>query len=183
MSQESVVRVSSRLSTYTIECRRRAMAQASNPTYTSLRSLEPFPSFAKCPHENSVPSSYYRQRSEGVSSPARHWCLLGEITDSRVFGRLRLWVRDKEGEIVPVYFHLDTVSTERPFARIIEPGVGLPDHPNVPAHLISNGNTIAILYAQRHNFMDMTTGLRIEDGGAVQALQFADTALTASKVD
>jgi hypothetical protein len=42
-----------------------------------------------------------------------------------------------------------------------------PVHPNIPEPLTEEGNTIAILYAEQHNFMDGTIGFRIEDANRV----------------
>ena len=143
------------------------MAARSKPTYTDLRDTRAFPSFGSCPDENDVPDVYYRESRDGVYSPSRHWCFLGEIIDNSALFRLRLSVLDKEGGTVPVAFHLDR---DRPAFRVIEPSriEEKPDHRNLPHDLIDNGNTIAVLYAQQHFFADGTTGFRIEDADFVQ---------------
>ena len=84
------------------------------------------------------------------------------------FIRLRLWVQDKDGETIPIAFHLD--HRDRPMFRVIQPEEAdiKPDHPNLPIHLIEKGNTIAVLYGQRHPFFDGTVGFRIEDADFVQ---------------
>jgi len=131
---------------------------------TSLRDEQAFPSFQKCPHENGVPATYYRQSEVGAYHPIRHWCFLGEITDKLVFIRLCLTVKDKRGQKVSANFHLDSVGGPRMFT----PGMSnFPVHPNIPQSL-TEGNTIAILYAQQHNFMDGSIGFRIEEADFVQ---------------
>jgi hypothetical protein len=134
--------------------------------HTNLRDELAFPSFSYCPHENDIPYAYYRGRGDGVFAPKRHWCFLGEITDKLVFNRLCLRVKDRRGEVVPANFHLDQ---SRPFMRIFTPGMSnFPVHRNVPESLADKGNTMAILYAQQHNFFDGTIGFRIEDADQVQ---------------
>jgi hypothetical protein len=118
----------------------------------------------KCPHEDDIPDFYYRPRANGMYAPVRHWCFLGEITAKMVFNRLCLTVRDREGVEVPANFHLDGGGT-----RVFTPGMSnFPTHPNVPEPLVKEGNTIAILYGQRHFFMDGSVGFRIEDADLVQ---------------
>ena len=131
---------------------------------THLRDERAFPSFRECPHENDIPYSYYREREDGVYTPTRHWCFLGEITGKLVFNRLCLWVKDKEGEEVSANFHLGPQGM-----RTFTPGMSnFPVHRNVPESLTDEGNTIAILYGQQHDFMDGSVGFRIEDADQVQ---------------
>jgi hypothetical protein len=60
--------------------------------------------------------------------------------------------------------------------RVFEPGMGnFPTHRNVPEALVKDGNTIAILYAEQHPFMDMTVGFRIEDADLVQVIYIGDS--------
>ena len=141
------------------------MSESSGPTSTKLQDKQAFPSFEECPHENDVPYTYYREREDGVYSPIRHWCFLGEITHRMVFNRLCLTVKDKRGDEVPANFHLNPPE----FMRMFTPGMSnFPVHPNIPKSLTEEGNTIAILYAQQHNFMDGSIGFRIENGAQVQ---------------
>eukprot|EP00397_Hematodinium_sp_SG-2012_P057228 GEMP01071326.1.p1 GENE.GEMP01071326.1~~GEMP01071326.1.p1 ORF type:complete len:251 (+),score=45.52 GEMP01071326.1:83-835(+) len=83
----------------------------------------------------------------------RHWCFLGEITHMLTLGRLRLFTRTKFGEEVGVHFHLD--SAQLPWLRCL---AGL----MIPPENISVGNTLAILYAERHQFLDGSVGIRQE---------------------
>ena len=134
---------------------------------TSLQDGLAFPSFEECPHRDGVPYTYYRNNEDGVYSPIRHWCFLGEITHRLVFHRLCLTVKDRRGQEVSANFHLDSDGAS--MFRTFTPGMSnFPNHPNIPESLTEKGNTIAILYAQRHNFMDGSIGFRIEEAGFVQ---------------
>ncbi|KAI9458204.1 hypothetical protein BJY52DRAFT_1149907 [Lactarius psammicola] len=135
------------------------------PTSTSLRDEKAFPLFRECPHESDIPYAYYREREAGVYAPIRHWCFLGEITKSVVFTRLCLNVKDRRGDEVTAAFYLDSHQIGGAFT----PGMSnFPVHRNVPKSLTTKGNTIAILYAQQHDFADGSNGFRIEDADQVQ---------------
>ena len=135
--------------------------------HTSLQDRQAFPSFENCPHEDDVPITYYRQREVGVFHPIRHWCFLGEITHRLVFNRLCLWVKDRRGQEISANFHLN--SDRAPGFRMFTPGMSnFPNHPNIPESLTEEGNTIAILYGQQHDFMDGSIGFRIEEADLVQ---------------
>jgi len=137
------------------------MEERRAPTSTSLRDERAFPSFSECPHENDIRSAYYSaDPEEGVMVPIRNWCYLGEITEREAFTRLRLTVKDKEGDEVITGFYLDSGSSGGVF--------DLPVHPNVPLSLTNKGNTIAILYAKQYNFFDGSIGFRLEDAKHVQ---------------
>jgi hypothetical protein len=147
-------------------------------TKHSLRDDKAFPSFMNCPHENFINELYYRPDQDGVFSAARHWCFLGEITDKMVFNRLCLTVKDKDNLQVPANFHLDS-----PGMRTFAPGMSnFPVHRNVPQALVDNGNTIAILYAQQHPFMDGSFGFRIEDADVVQVWIFLKEKIEREKI-
>jgi hypothetical protein len=134
---------------------------------TSLQDRQAFPSFEECPHRDGVPETYYSDKEDGVYRPIRHWCFLGEITHKLVFNRLCLTVKDRRGQEVSANFHLN--SDGGPTFRTFTPGMSnFPNHPNIPQPLTEKGNTIAILYGQRHNFMDGSIGFRIEDADFVQ---------------
>ena len=136
------------------------MTERLAPTCTNLQDEQAFPSFSQCPHEDESPYDYYRDREDGVFPPTRHWCYLGEITERVHITHLRLTVKDRKGDDVITAFYLDQASQlESPTS---------PVHPNVPMSLTNKGNTIAILYAQRHDFLDRTVGFRIEDADQVQ---------------
>ena len=58
--------------------------------------------------------------------------------------RLRLIVRDKSGNTVPIAFHTKDRGTE--LESEVQPR-----------------QTVAVLYALQHRFLDLTTGIRLED--------------------
>ena len=75
--------------------------------------------------------------------PEKHWCFLAEVIDVEYILRLRLVVQDKSGTTVPIAFHTEGRGTE--FASEVQPG-----------------QTVAVLYALQHGFLDFTTGIRLE---------------------
>jgi hypothetical protein len=133
---------------------------------TSLQDRQAFPSFEECPHRDGVPETYYSDKEDGVYRPIRHWCFLGEITDKLVFNRLCLTVKDRRGQEVPANFHLDQWRSI--YENLHTWNVQLPRPSQYAQSLTEKGNTMAILYAQQHNFMDGTIGFRIEDADQVQ---------------
>ena len=102
-----------------------------------------FPSFRACPDENSIDLACYQSENGFSFHPHKHWCLLAEIVYVEYFIRLRLIVRDRSGEKLPVAFHLDN-----------EDELDLSD--------FQIGSVVAILYAHQHGFLDMTVGVRQE---------------------
>jgi hypothetical protein len=140
-----------------------ATTDGAQPTYTPLLNPLAFPPLISCPHDRVMGSPYYDRASVTV----RNWCFLGEIVDIGGLGRLRLDVRDREGITARIYFYLDQLS---PRVRVfIDDGITDPGHPNVPMDLVKVGNTIAVLYAQQHTWLEASSvGIRIEDGDLVQ---------------
>ena len=132
------------------------------PTSTNLQNEQAFPSFSGCPGEHIISDTYYRDREDrpDVYLPIRHWCYLGEITERVVITRLCLTVKDRKGDKVVASFYLDSQEPGRMFEY--------PVHRNVPKSLTNKGNTIAILYAEQHSFLDGSVGFRIEDADRVQ---------------
>ncbi|KAH8754747.1 hypothetical protein F5883DRAFT_397548, partial [Diaporthe sp. PMI_573] len=113
--------------------------------YVNFRNDEKFPIFAGLPGENDINLTFY-DAADGFSYiPRKHWCFLAEIIDIESLFRVKLIVQDKAGATVPVAFHTDGRGTE--FA---------------PSQLRS-GYTVAILYAHRHSFLDLTIGIRQEE--------------------
>lgn len=134
--------------------------------YTSLRNPLVFPSFVACPHEYTFSSTYYLQCGP---PPARHWCFFGEIENIFGIGRLGLDVKDKENNIVRIYFYLDRLPSTVVELAFEDTGILYPQHLNLPRHHIRKGNTIAVLYAKQHPWKaEPSTGIRIEDGDTVQ---------------
>jgi hypothetical protein len=116
--------------------------------YANFRNEESFPTFAGLPGDNDINLAFYNTTDGYHYTPRKHWCFLAEITDIEQFLRVKLTVRDKAGATVPVAFHTDGRGTE--FAQL------------QPRH------TIAILYAQQHGFLDLTTGIRQEEYNGIK---------------
>lgn len=77
-------------------------------------------------------------------SASRHWCFLGEIITYNFFSRLVLHVHDRAGRSLLIAFYTDDAGT-------------------LMGDSCKAGHTIAVLYAQQHNFLDGSVGVRIED--------------------
>lgn len=111
----------------------------------SLRNPVHFPFFDACPSEYGVDPNFY-SNTEGVYyQPSRHWCLLASVLEVIHFVRLRLVAQDATGKRINIAFYLES---------------GVP--PNVKV-----GDTIAVLYAPQHHFLDGTAGVRVEEGDEV----------------
>lgn len=105
------------------------------------------PSFHDVCHENEPCGPYYRWSDNGFRvRPIRHWCLMGEIEQVSFFIRPRLVIRTRFDERINIYFYLDK------------------DHPPTTFSFDDAviGNTIIIMYAEKHDFRDMSTGIRQE---------------------
>lgn len=78
--------------------------------------------------------------------PCIHWAFIGEEDCVEKVTRIRPWVKDRAGELVPIAFY--------------------PDNNEEPATFkwsdLKKGHTICILYAEQHPFMDGTMGIRVE---------------------
>ena len=131
---------------------------------------EAFPTFRDCPIELEIPypRDHYREREGGGFIPIRHWCFLGQITESVVFTRLCLEVKDRTGKVVIASFYLDSLGFGARFTSFTPGMINFPVHPNIPKSLTKKGNTIAILYPEQHEFADGSIGFRIENGDFVQ---------------
>jgi len=115
---------------------------------TDLRNPRHFPPFSACPDENDMDLDYYHSVGGYMYHPTRHWCLLAEITHVVHFLRLRLLVKDHSGGTFPVAFYLEDGTPDLSKYRV--------------------GDTVAILYAHQHGFLDMTVGIRQEESSACQ---------------
>ncbi len=116
--------------------------------HADFRNNKTFPTFAGLPEENDISVAFYRTGDGFSYMPRKHWCFLAEIIEVEQFVRLRLIVRDKSGATAAVAFYTDGRGSE--FA-------------------VQPGHTVAILYAHQHGFLDMTTGLRVEECSTVKA--------------
>lgn len=100
-----------------------------------------FPSFAKLPSDKHIDLEFYASL-DGMFHPRRHWCFLAEITDYDDFLQLRLSVKDKAGQEIPVAFQTD------------ERGFDFSPQKN---------HTVAILYPEQNSFLDSSVGIRVEN--------------------
>lgn len=111
-----------------------------------LASLRDFPPFSDLPVDNGLDEDYYQESLSGVWVYSRTWCFIAEIYDDSLPPipiRRRVLVRDRLGEELPIFFY---------------PECGCFDYST-----LKNGRTVAILFAERHHFLDLSVGLRIEN--------------------
>ena len=120
-----------------------------------------FPSFVELPHENDIQEGYWKCDHNRVYVPACTWFFMAEITNDEVsqipFLRNRVAVRDRDGqEEIPIYFY--------------------PEEGAFDFKLLKTGNTILVVNAQKHDFLDLSIGLRIEalDSVSVAPCSMAD---------
>ncbi|CAF1552584.1 unnamed protein product [Didymodactylos carnosus] len=120
------------------------------PNINKLDNHVDCPSFDAVCHENE-PCDPYWGLIKGRFKTIRHWCLMGEIEEVNYFIRPHLAIRTKFDEKVIIHFYLEEDNTP--------PTLSFDDA------LI--GHTILIMYAEKHDFLDMTTGVRQEVGDLV----------------
>ncbi|VUC28435.1 unnamed protein product [Clonostachys rosea] len=111
---------------------------------SSLTNLSTFPAYVDLPGETEIDGDYYGTQDGRCYYPEKHWCFFGEITDSMNFLRLQIELRDRFGDSIPVYFYTDARGSE------------------INPLQIKRGHTVAILYAEKHFFMDGQIGIRHE---------------------
>ncbi|KAJ0382338.1 hypothetical protein COL922a_012770 [Colletotrichum nupharicola] len=99
-----------------------------------------FPEFEKPDLDQDVAGTPF------YDEPGDRWCLLAEITDVSLMLRVRLVVRDREGESLVIAFYPDNDATEV-----------------LDSSKLKVGHTIALLYPHQHYFLDGTQGVRVED--------------------
>jgi len=114
----------------------------------NLRDKSIFPDFADLPHENELDTDFFGTTDGSRYSPRKHWCFLAEIDSIENFLRLRLIVKPG-GARVPIAFYTD------------DRGAGF-------ASQAKRGYTVAVLYPEQHPFLDMTTGIRVEEEQTVK---------------
>ena len=113
-----------------------------------LCSAVSFPRWRFVTDEHDPSLTYFTDPYESaVIKPRRHWTLLSEIVDSSMvgmgIGRNRVQLRDRSGVQHAALFYQDGDIDARLLLR-------------------SQGLVLAVRYAEKHGFMDMTIGLRIE---------------------
>ncbi|KAH6977417.1 hypothetical protein BKA56DRAFT_674232 [Ilyonectria sp. MPI-CAGE-AT-0026] len=101
-----------------------------------------FPSFMNLPDDTNTDPIFYESRDGLTYRPQQHWCFLAEIVSFDTFACLRMKVKDVDGKTVQLIFYTEGRGSEIAPSRI------------------RNGYTIAILYAQRHAFSILDTGIR-----------------------
>ncbi|KAJ8123774.1 hypothetical protein ONZ43_g350 [Nemania bipapillata] len=111
----------------------------------TLRRRAAFPGFNDLPHENDIDLEFYMRGSRGSYRPRRHWCFLGEIVDFTSIIRLQMEIKDVDDTKIPLYFYTEERGSE------------------LAPTQIQKGYTVAILYAERHNFLSFEVGIRHED--------------------
>lgn len=116
---------------------------------SDLRDTETFPPFHDCPDENDLDLRYY---SDQGGDPLRHWCFLGEVVQVTYLGRLVCDVKDVQGRMARVAFYDDDRGDS--FVQ------GSPK--------CKPGYTVAVLYGMGHGFLDMSSGIRVEDNKCVR---------------
>ena len=130
------------------------MSQFVATIQTSLQDNLSFPKWADCPLDEGVDKvweKYYTGFDTGTLSAKRHWCFIGEIEQFTTFSRPCVVVRDKAGKQIVVAYYLKMGET-----------------PSLDFGEFVPGRTIAILYPERHQFLDGTAGIRIEESGTTQ---------------
>ncbi|KAK0617771.1 hypothetical protein B0T17DRAFT_496265 [Bombardia bombarda] len=123
-----------------------------------LRNRTTFPNFNSLPHEYDIDDNFFSIVNNGsrmgssTYRPRRHWCFLAEITitDVGYFVRRNLHVTDRDGETVLLAFHTDGRGSE------------------MDPWLLRQGYTVAILYAEYHQFAFSPPGIRLEDSGTIK---------------
>jgi len=113
-----------------------------------VRNHDNFPPFAFIPDENDINLSFYQEDSSGVYQPSRHWCIIGKITidEGLSFARPAVQITTFFGEKVRVFFHLEGGSNPTYFCW----------------EDLKVGNTMCIMYPERHIFLDLQDGIRQE---------------------
>jgi hypothetical protein len=120
------------------------------PNINKLDNHVDCPSFDAVCHEDEPCEPYWRL-IRGSMKQIRRWCLMGEIEDVIYITRPVLLIRTRFDEKVKIHFYLEESNTPLTFS--------------FNDALI--GHTIVIMYAEKHDFLEMSTGVRQEDGDLV----------------
>ena len=130
--------------------------QRCGPTKDLLQKHRHFPNFENLPEDNDLDLRYYRESPSGVYVQSHSWCFLGEVVNDE-FAQLsalrnRVIVKDRTGkEDIPVAFYPESGSFDFTTLR--------------------RGRTLCVMFAQRHMFLDLTVGLRVEELDTVQVIK------------
>jgi len=119
-----------------------------------LRNHKNFPPFLDLPQDNDISPHYYKMSpGSGLYKPHRHWCLMADVEEVTCDIRIRVQARTRYGEQFIIHFHLDEDDQQPKYWNFSE--------------LRPGRSSICILYAERHNFMDMTVGIRQERSSTI----------------
>ncbi|KUL81766.1 hypothetical protein ZTR_09241 [Talaromyces verruculosus] len=117
---------------------------------TDLRADANFPAFEDLPGDSDINMEFYSSIDGFYYTPRKHWCFLAEVIEITFFLRLTVLVRDKAGKNVSVLFYTDEKENKLAMSGL------------------RTGQTIAILYAEQHGFLDMSVGIRLEEIHAIK---------------
>ena len=126
----------------------RPAASELKPGEDILQNTHHFPSFANLPEENDLDLDYWKESGFHRFVPACTWFFMAEITYDELalvpFLRNRVLVRDRDGkDDIPISFY--------------------PEDGYFNFRSLKKGHTVFVIQAEKHHFLDMTIGLRIED--------------------
>ena len=107
-----------------------------------------FPPFRNLPHEYHFEEGYWKENDDGLVQPACSWFFIGEI------------VRDEASQ---VSFLRHTIEVQDRAGRDHIMIAFYPESGHFDYRALKKGSTILVADAQRHDFMDGSSGLRIED--------------------
>ncbi|CAF1129670.1 unnamed protein product [Adineta steineri] len=120
------------------------------PNINKLDNHVDCPSFDAVCHEDE-PCKPYWGLIRGSFKQIRRWCLMGEIEEVNYFIRPKITIRTRFDEKVTVHFYLE--EDDNPLTFSFNDALV--------------GHTILIMYAEKHDFADMSTGVRQEEGDLV----------------
>ncbi|CAF1681317.1 unnamed protein product [Rotaria magnacalcarata] len=120
------------------------------PNINKLDNHVDCPSFNAICHED-APCKPYWASINGSFKQIRRWCLMGEIEEVDYFIRPKLTIRTRFDEKVKIHFYLEEDNNPLTFS--------------FNDALI--GHTMLIMYPEKHDFLDMSIGIRQEFGDLV----------------
>jgi hypothetical protein len=131
------------------EERQKEFERAADPScslYPALCNPATFPSFADLTELDDPSTNYYTGWDEGLLVRSREWALLGEVTELQHFLRARFLLQTRLKENLALAFYPESLPL-----------------PGFDVTSVKVGHTFALLNAERKNFMDMTSGVRMEN--------------------
>lgn len=111
---------------------------------TDFRNQTTFPPLNDLPSDKFTATGFDTSSDGTTHRPSRHWVFLAEIVDFFTLARLQMDVKDVDGTTVPLFFYTDGRGCELTPSKV------------------QKGYTVAILYAQHHEFMFSEPGIRLE---------------------